>query len=107
MTTKTFRDAYEVLQRHAQTLREQDEPNIDDLLDIVTESVEAYKVCQSRIDAVEQALAQALERSGVDAATTRGPLTDAQPPALPRPPRPAPPARPGTGFDDMDDDIPF
>ena len=53
---KTFKDAYGLLQRHAQTLREQREPNIDDLLQIVTESVAAYKVCQERIDAVERAL---------------------------------------------------
>jgi exodeoxyribonuclease VII small subunit len=53
---KTFKEAYGVLQKHAQTLREQREPNIDDLLQIVTESVDAYKVCQARIDAVEKAL---------------------------------------------------
>ncbi len=60
MKAKTFRDAYGVLQRHAQSLREQGEPNIDDLLAIVTESVAAYQVCQSRIAAVEQALEKAL-----------------------------------------------
>lgn len=52
----TFKEAYGVLQRHAQTLRERREPNIDDLLQIVTESVAAYRVCQERIDAVEKAL---------------------------------------------------
>lgn len=56
----SFRQAYEVLQRHAETLRNQREPNIDDLLRIVTESVDAYKVCRERIDAVEAALEQAL-----------------------------------------------
>ena len=40
----------------AETLREQTEPNIDELLAIVTESVAAYKVCQTRIDAVDKAL---------------------------------------------------
>ena len=53
MATESFKEAYGVLQRHAQTLREQREPSIDDLLTIVTESVEAYKVCQQRIEAVE------------------------------------------------------
>jgi exodeoxyribonuclease VII small subunit len=57
----TFKEAYGVLQQHAQTLRDQTEPNIDDLLTIVTESVAAYKVCQTRIDAVEKALEKALE----------------------------------------------
>lgn len=64
MTTKTFKQAYGVLQQHAQTLRNQQEPNIDDLLTIVTESVDAYKVCQVRIDAVDKALEKALSDTG-------------------------------------------
>ena len=68
MTTTTFRDAYGVLQRHAETLRNQQEPNIDDLLTIVNESVSAYKVCKKRIDAVEKALEQALGNVGVESA---------------------------------------
>ena len=66
MTATPFRDAYGVLQRHAETLRNQQEPNIDDLLNIVTESVGAYKVCKERIDAVEKALEQALGNVGVE-----------------------------------------
>ena len=54
--TTTFKEAYGTLQKHAATLRDQKEPNIDDLLRVVTESVSAYKVCQERIDAVEKAL---------------------------------------------------
>ena len=64
MATTTFKQAYGVLQQHAQTLRDQQEPNIDDLLTIVTESVGAYKVCQERIDAVEEALKKALSDTG-------------------------------------------
>lgn len=64
MATKTFKEAYGVLQQHAQTLRDQHEPNIDDLLTIVTESVAAYKTCQERIDAVEKALEKALSDAG-------------------------------------------
>ncbi|MBC7617922.1 MAG: exodeoxyribonuclease VII small subunit [Candidatus Saccharibacteria bacterium] len=60
MADKTFKEAYGVLQRHAETLRRQQDPNIDDLLNIVTESVDAYKVCKERIDAVEKALEKAL-----------------------------------------------
>ena len=52
--SETFKQSYGVLQKHAQTLRKQSEPNIDDLLTIVEESVAAYKVCQTRIDAVEK-----------------------------------------------------
>ncbi|MBT9549470.1 MAG: exodeoxyribonuclease VII small subunit [Hydrogenophaga sp.] len=66
MTQKTFKEAYGMLQQHAQALRDQQEPNIDDLLSIVTESVAAYKVCQSRIDAVEKALEKALSSARQD-----------------------------------------
>ena len=65
MSEKNFKLAYGVLQKHAETLRNQQEPNIDDLLTIVTESVDAYKVCKERIDAVERALEQALSGAGV------------------------------------------
>lgn len=66
MTEATFKDAYAVLQRHSETLRSQREPNIDDLLTIVTESVNAYKVCNVRIDAVEKALEEALSGTGTE-----------------------------------------
>ena len=68
MATTTFKEAYGVLQQHAETLRDQQEPNIDDLLTIVTESVEAYKTCQQRIEAVEKALEKALSDTGVKGA---------------------------------------
>ena len=72
MTETTFKQAYGILQSHSETLRNQREPNIDDLLTIVTESVAAYKTCKSRIEAVEQELEQALEQAlssnGVEAA---------------------------------------
>lgn len=98
MTTKTFREAYGVLQRHAETLRNQREPNIDDLLNIVTESVSAYQVCKERIDAVEKALEQALGSVGVEPAgsAARG---DGE--------FQVPTPKSATGFDDMDDDVPF
>ena len=64
MAEKTFKKAYGVLQKHAEALRNQQEPNIDDLLNIVTESVDAYKICKERIDAVEKALEQTLGGAG-------------------------------------------
>ena len=70
MKAKTFREAYAVLNGHAETLREQTEPNIDELLAIVTESVAAYKICQARIDAVDKALKEALR--DVDPPATTG-----------------------------------
>jgi exodeoxyribonuclease VII small subunit len=60
MATQTFKEAYGILQKHAQTLRNQQEPDIDDLLSIVTESMDAYRECKMRIDAVEKALESAL-----------------------------------------------
>ena len=108
---ESFREAYGVLQRHAQTLRNQDEPNIDDLLTSVTESVNAYKVCKQRIDAVEAALKTALDGAGVNEAPDPAPAPpEAKTRASTRPaPAPATPTSPPTasGFDDMDDDIPF
>lgn len=103
---KTFKEAYEVLSRNAQVLRDQDEPNIDDLLRIVNDSVAAYKVCQERIAAVDAALQTALKDAGD--------VGQAAPPRSSSPAQSSPPAEPSgrsrpapTGFDDMDDDIPF
>ena len=91
MASESFKQAYGVLQQHAQTLRDQREPNIDDLLTIVTESVQAYKVCQERIEAVEKALEKAL-------GDTQAP-TSSSLPALKTPP-------PAALAEDADD-IPF
>ena len=108
---ESFREAYGVLQRHAQTLRNQDEPTIDALLTLVTASVNAYKVCKQRIDAVEAALKTALDGAGVNEAPDPAPAPpEAKTRASTRPaPAPATPTSPPTasGFDDMDDDIPF
>ena len=93
--SETFRESYRVLQQHAQTLRKQSEPNIDDLLIIVEESVAAYKVCQTRIDAVEKALEKALggaQQQSKDAAA---------------PPRAKPQESSPGASEGMDDDIPF
>lgn len=80
--SETFKQSYGVLQKHAQTLRKQNEPNIDDLLTIVEESVAAYKVCQTRIDAVEKALEAALSNAQasteVSARNSQGKLASAE-----------------------------
>lgn len=60
--TQDFKTAYEILQRNAQALQDREQPNIDELMAIVEESIAAYKVCQGRIEAVEQALTQAFEQ---------------------------------------------
>jgi exodeoxyribonuclease VII small subunit len=107
----TFREAYGVLQQHAETLRNQTEPNIDDLLPMVEESVAAYRVCKERIDAVEKALEKALTDVATDAAP-RGASEEgaARPSSAPRAPRAtaaAPASAAKSGFDDIEDDIPF
>jgi exodeoxyribonuclease VII small subunit len=108
----SFREAYGVLQQHAETLRQQREPNIDDLLSIVEESVKAYKTCKARIDAVEKALEKALTDVGADAnlgadLTDNGDAPDERGAAVTRTLPGVARAKPSTGFDDMDDDIPF
>lgn len=75
---KTFKAAYATLQKHAQALRSQQEPDIDNLTTIVSESVEAYKVCKQRIDAVEKALEQSLGNAQLEGEGT----ASAQKPAL-------------------------
>jgi exodeoxyribonuclease VII small subunit len=103
--TMSFKEAYGVLNRHAQALRNQQEPNIDDLLGIVTESVEAYKVCKQRIDAVETALSQALADPVVaSSASASDDSITASASVISEPTASKPKA---SGFDDMDDDIPF
>lgn len=79
MAVQTFKEAYGVLQHHAETLRDQREPNIDDLLSIVTESVGAYQVCKERIDAVEKALEKALSDTAVPSAAAKSPVRVAAP----------------------------
>jgi exodeoxyribonuclease VII small subunit len=63
---KTFKEAYAVLQKHAQTLRSQQEPDIDNLTTIVSESLAAHKVCKERIDAVEKALEESLGSAQIE-----------------------------------------
>ncbi len=55
-TPKNFKSAYDMLKSNAAMLQQQDEPNIDNLMTTVEESIAAYKVCQERIDAVKKAL---------------------------------------------------
>ncbi|SPL72489.1 exodeoxyribonuclease VII small subunit [Acinetobacter stercoris] len=51
-----FKEGYEILKKNAALLESQEEPDIDNLMKIVEESMSAYKVCKARIDAVQEAL---------------------------------------------------
>lgn len=52
----SFKNGYELLNKNAALLESQEEPDIDNLMKIVEESMTAYKACKSRVDAVQQAL---------------------------------------------------
>ena len=52
----SFNAAYAVLKSNAALLSNQQEPDIDQLLPLVEESIQAYNICKARLDAVRQAL---------------------------------------------------
>lgn len=52
----TFKEGYHILKKNAELLESQEQPDIDNLMKIVEESMTAYKACKSRVDAVQQAL---------------------------------------------------
>ncbi|MHA3112899.1 exodeoxyribonuclease VII small subunit [Acinetobacter sp. ANC 4193] len=58
MTDKelSFKEGYDILKHNAELLESQEEPDIDNLMKIVEESMDAYKACKSRVEAVQQAL---------------------------------------------------
>ena len=56
----SFKESYEVLRGIAESLRSQQEPDIDALIPMVDKATEAYKICRSRIDAVKTAFAEKL-----------------------------------------------
>jgi len=52
----SFKEGYGVLKKNAELMESHEEPDIDNLMNIVDESMVAYKACNSRVDAVQQAL---------------------------------------------------
>lgn len=56
-----FKDAYHTLKSNAALLERGDVVDIDNLMAVVESSIAAYKVCQTRIDALEQALKSAFD----------------------------------------------
>ena len=56
----SFDQAYAVLKKNADFLSSQQEPGIDRLLPLVEESMQAYAICKTRLEAIQQALAQHL-----------------------------------------------
>ena len=58
MTKKelSFKEGFNILQKNPELLEPQEQPDIDNLMKLVEESMSAYKACKSRVDAVQQAL---------------------------------------------------
>ena len=63
---KTFKAAYDILKANAAELQQQDEPDIDNLMTTVEESIAAFRVCETRINAVQQALDAAFAEDDID-----------------------------------------
>lgn len=59
---ESYQKNYQKLKKIAETMRDIDEPDIDQLLTMVGEASEAYKNCQARIEAVEKALGLTQEK---------------------------------------------
>ena len=57
----SFKEGYEILKKNAELLESQEEPDIDNLMKIVEESMLAYKSCKQRIDSVQQAIAESFK----------------------------------------------
>jgi exodeoxyribonuclease VII small subunit len=55
-STDSYQENYQTLKKIAETMREQQEPDIDQLIELINQATEAYKKCQARIEAVEKAL---------------------------------------------------
>lgn len=56
-----FQEAYNILKANADAIENTQMLDIDNLVVTVEQSIEAYKVCLARIEAVEQALDKAFD----------------------------------------------
>lgn len=62
--TASFNKNYKVLKDTADWLSQQKEPDIDQLVPKVESAMQAYKVCKTRLDAVQATLSQYFEADG-------------------------------------------
>jgi exodeoxyribonuclease VII small subunit len=98
----SFNKNYKVLKETADWLSQQKEPDIDQLVPKVEQAMEAYKICKTRLDAVQATLAHYFESDRAADAEEPAPRQEIGIPRRPR--RPAPPA---PTPDEDGDDIPF
>ena len=66
----TYREAFSFLKGTAEGMRNQEDPDIDELVVKVTDSVAAFKLCHKRINAVEAAIKEAIDAAGVEGGVT-------------------------------------
>ena len=59
--SESFSQNYQILQTIAQKLSQSGEVDIDELVPMVDQATQAYQLCKSRLDAVEEALSQRLD----------------------------------------------
>lgn len=59
--SQNFKENYQKLQQIANTLTQNREVDIDQLIPMVDEATKAYQACKERIDTVEKALNKRLE----------------------------------------------
>jgi exodeoxyribonuclease VII small subunit len=93
----SFNKNYKVLKDTADWLSQQKEPDIDQLVPKVEMAMQAYKVCKTRLDAVQATLSQYFEADGA-VTDTPAPNGDG------KPRKSLPPSDPA---DEADQDIPF
>ena len=75
---KNFKDAYQILKTNAEELQNSNEPDIDNLMNTVEQSIAAYKVCQARIEAVQQALDAAFDEEVTEDEPSQADETDSE-----------------------------
>lgn len=61
-----YQTAFHTLKTNAERLENSQNLDIDELTDLVEQSILAYKICQERINAVEQALKISFEKINVE-----------------------------------------
>lgn len=60
INTESFNENYQILKGVAETLRNQQDPDIDSLIPLVDKATSAWTVCKSRIEAVQKMLGERL-----------------------------------------------
>ena len=62
-SAQNFTHSYDTLKTIAETLRNQREPNVDELIPMLEEATKAYKICKSRLESVQLALQEYLPKT--------------------------------------------